>query len=144
MDSPTYLAAFRRLLQDTDDVNELYTDDDLWNATADAVVDLQVRGAVNYPGYTIDTVGTDQAFSTDPTNEYALLTMKQAALMLLTAVYRGKVNRGELGGSWKSGLEEESTSTTQRAFAASLAELEQQVDALLILRARQVFATRVQ
>lgn len=136
----TYLAMLRRILNDVDEAAQRFTDAELWGCTGDVALEFQVRGVTNYGSYTVTPDGVSPEFSDDD----GFVTMYQVACQLLTELYNAKVSQGELGGSWKSGLEEESTSTNQRAYAEALAGLDRKVTEFKLLRAKRLFATRPQ
>jgi hypothetical protein len=140
MDSATYLAMLRRRLKDVSPAAERFTDDELWEQTQDMVLELTVRPPHGFVGYTVTLSG----FTPYPTDEDGLLILTKVQYTLLRDIYRDKINRGELGGSWKSGLEEESTIDSRKAFADVLVELEKTLDELIILRSKLLSGSRVQ
>jgi hypothetical protein len=140
------LRLMRRLLDETDQVLSNLTDQELYLAVRDARDLLEVQGIRILSDY---AVGTDQASAgygivPEPTLEIGTLLAYDAASQLLRQEYRAKLRRGELGVSWSSGLESESTISAEKAYSTAIETLEGTAEGLK-LRLRAPFAgTRVQ
>lgn len=144
MNSASYLALLRRRLVDVDPTAQRFEDADLWQATADTVLEFTVRGLTQYGTYSVSASDVAGGVTPDFTDADALITALKTAWILLSDLYRDQVNRGELGGSWQSGLESESTIDVRKGYSQALADLDLEVEQLTILRAGSVFATRPQ
>jgi hypothetical protein len=57
----------------------------------------------------------------------------QATIDLLEREYRGKLFRGEIGVSWKSGLESESTISAEKAYKQILDDLDADLEGLILI-----------
>lgn len=140
------LRLLRRKVADVDPAAQRRTDPELLEALADAAYALAARGHrafdavavqadINAPGY-----GLTPALAAD---DVAILVTRCAA-DLLVAQYHERLDRGELGISWRSGLEEESTISAERAYRDRIGMLEAELDQLLLIQGAPTAATRPQ
>lgn len=140
------LTLFRRKISETDLEISNLTDEELLEYIRDAAEELALRKVAGMDGLTVDP---DQGSSTygitpEPTTEQGHMLALKAAILLLREVYIGKVNRGELGMSWKSGLEEESTIGSEKAWRDTVRNHEQSLEELLLIKRAPITGTRPQ
>lgn len=145
MTTDQWLKMLRRRLSDVDTAAQRRTDVQLLSAAEDARVELAVRLV---QGFADITVGTNKA----DTVNYGIKNASDAQLMLLlyavaydvlSSTYRARVDRGELGISWRSGLEEESTIQAERAYRGMLEDLQSNFNQLLVTYQRQTANGRI-
>jgi hypothetical protein len=147
MTTQQVLALLRRKLNEVDTSTSGYTDEELLAAVSDV---RDAMEAQNLVGFADLSVGYEQevpetyGISPEPTLPQGRVLALGAAVELLTALYIDKVKRGELGGSWTSGLESESTINVQKAFADSIRDLEREFDAQILIIRAPTSATRPQ
>lgn len=134
----------RRRLGDTSPVAVRFTNDELGPALADARRALSVRRVPGFPAMTVDLTPGAEAFAPAPTEEQGELLVQRAAVDLLRSTYRDQVARGTLGVSWKSGFEEESTISQQKAFEGLLADLEADLETLVLVARSGAAGARTQ
>lgn len=140
MTNATLLAMLRRRLRDVDQTAELYDDDTLWGYVGDVVTTIQSRKVA---GASVITA-TDTGLAADVEDSLGLLIVLCSAALLLDDLYTDKVQRGEFGVSWKSGLEQESTIDARKAFADAVAGLRREADELTLIRASTTSGFRAQ
>lgn len=145
MTNAALLAMFRRRLRDVDPTAPLYADSVLWEYASDRLVIMQSRRVTGASGLSITTTGIGAGVA-GGTIEDALgvLLVTQAAALLLRDLYTDKVQRGEFGVTWKSGLESESTVDARKAFDDAIVALEREAKELTLIRASQTSGIRVQ
>jgi hypothetical protein len=134
------LERLRRRLRDVDPSAPLYEDEVLWGYVDDALFEFTQRKVAGTTGYTV----TDTGFASDAADDVALLCIIGAAYRLLKDLYTDRVQRGELGVSWQSGLEHESTIDQRKAFNDGIRQLGQELEELIIIRASQTSGSRIQ
>lgn len=146
MTTTEILRLARRLLETADQVLTSLSDAELLLEISD-VRDLhEVQGIVEAQEYTVRTEPTVQPYGVvpEPPREYGMVLAYDAATQILLKEYRNKLRRGELGVSWSSGLESESSISAEKAYRAAIADVEGVAEGLkLRLRARRA-GTRVQ
>jgi len=129
-----WMKMLRRKLSDVDTAAQRRTDAQLLATAEDVRFELAVREVKDFGAVAIglnkqesETYGILNA--TDP---QMLLLIYGTAHAVLSSTYRERVDRGELGISWRSGLEEESTISAEKAYKAMLDELQAGFDQLLL------------
>jgi len=130
------LLVLRRLIDEVDESLSDYTDPELLAALSDARDALEVQGITGFAALAVGTDVTDDetyGIVPEPSVQQAVILAYRAAVALLRQVYNAKVRRGELGGSWTSGLEGESTINTQRAYKEAVDDLERQADGFVAI-----------
>lgn len=100
----------------------------------DVVREFSVRGVSAFDVYAIDVEepDPDDAVIPELTNQHGVIVAYAVAANRLQEEYIGRMNRGELGVSWTSGLEAESTVSAAKAYRDHIASLRQQLNELLI------------
>lgn len=145
MTTEEYLRMLRRKVSDVDVAARRRTDTELLEATSDVRFELAMR---QLDGFADITVGTSKAnLATygvqNASDDQCLLLMYGAAHAVLSATYRERVDRGELGISWTSGLESESSISAEKAYKQMLDELKRSFEELTITYQRQTANARV-
>lgn len=127
MTTAELLAMIRRRTGEVDLIVSDLTDAELLDVVRDAAVDLSVSGIVDLDDTTVGSDITEDGYgvSPEPANDVALLLTLWVSVSLLRAAYAGRLSRGELGISWTSGLESESTIQAGRAYRDAIAAMEQ-------------------
>jgi hypothetical protein len=123
------LALLRRIVGDVDET--VSDDTELFTALQDAQQGLELK---RMPG--LNTLVVTPAASTitpDPTTEQGHLLALYAAIMLLDQSYRERLSRGELGTSWTSGLEGESTISAAKAYKDAIDRLRSELADLIAI-----------
>jgi hypothetical protein len=132
------LAILRRIIDEVDELTSDFTNDELLAVIGDERDLLILSGLQDFSGLTVvaEEGAPGYGITPDPTLQQGHILALRAATEVLTQIYRAKVKRGELGGSWTSGLEHESTINTQKAYKDAITELATKVQALeLVMRA---------
>jgi hypothetical protein len=129
-----WLKMLRRKLSDVDTAAQRRTDLQLLSSAEDARVELAVRlvqgfdtVAIGLNRQDISTYGIQNA-----SDSQMVILIYAVAHEVLSSTYRERVDRGELGVSWRSGLEEESSISAERAYKAMLEELKSDYNQLLV------------
>jgi hypothetical protein len=140
-----WLKMVRRKVADVDRAAERRTDTQLLEAAGDAALELGVRQVA---GFSTIAVGTNKAQPgtyglQGATDDQAMILVYAVAADVLWATYRQRVDRGELGISWRSGLEEESSIQAEKAYRGMLEGLELKRDELLVTYQRQSANARI-
>lgn len=140
------LRLLRRKVADVDAAAQRRTDPELLDALADAAFALAARGHATFAAVTVQPNINLPGYGLAPdlvTADVAILVTRAAA-DLLQGLYAERLDRGELGISWRSGLEEESTIQAEKAYRGCIAALEAELDQLLLIRNAPTAATRPQ
>lgn len=134
MTTDQWLKMLRRKLSDVDTAAQRRTDLQLLSSAEDARVELAVRlvqgfdtVAIGLNRQDISTYGIQNA-----SDSQMVILIYAVAHEVLSSTYRERVDRGELGVSWRSGLEEESSISAERAYKAMLEELKSDYNQLLV------------
>jgi hypothetical protein len=143
MTTQQVIALLARRLQ-TVNSSLCFEDLTLLQALEDARALLAVKVVSGMSGYTIDPSDTETGISPDLSEDDAYPIVLQAALDLLQQRYADLTQSGALGVVWKSGLEEESTVTVERAYRNAVNAIRRELEAVLLIRMRATSATRVQ
>lgn len=143
MTTDQWLKMLRRKVSDVDTAAQRRTDAQLLATAEDVRFELAVRQvkdfdqvAIGLNPQSVTTYGIQGAND----SQLAIL-LYGTAYSALSSTYRERIDRGELGISWKSGLEEESSIQAEKAYRGMLDELKAAYDELIITYQRQ-FANR--
>lgn len=142
MTDQEYLAYLRRRLRDVDPTAPLYNDQVMWEYTQDALRLFNARKVTGFAGYVVTPSGASVGVAPDLIDEDGVLLAARTAALLLRDLYTEKVRSGELGISWESGLERESTIDQRKAFDDGVKGLESEVTELLIIRSSNTSGVR--
>jgi hypothetical protein len=141
-----WLKMLRRKLADVDPAAYRRTDLELLSTAEDIRMELAVRQVMGFSDVTVGLTRADAGTYgiNDATEAQLLLLIYGTAHSVLAATYRQRVDRGELGVSWRSGLEEESTISAEKAYKTLLDDLQQTFEQLLITYQRGSANARMQ
>lgn len=142
MISISVLQLIRRYIGETDLVTTGFSDSELLEYVREAQELLELRGVPTIKGISVDP--TRETITPEPTAYQGHVLALKAAVLTLTDTYNGKISRGELGMSWKSGLEEESTINAQGAWNRSISDLATELEELIIIKRAPTTGTRAQ
>jgi hypothetical protein len=110
----------------------------------DMRLELAARQLQGFTSITVDPVKSSPTYGIlNGTDDQMLILMYSVALATLNSTYRQRVDRGELGISWQSGLESESSISAEKAYRQMLTDLEAIIDQLMVTYQRQVANFRV-
>jgi len=142
----TVLGRLRRLIEEVDEVTSSLTDEELLTAIGDARDTLELRKISGMDTLAVqpDQSQANYGITPDPTLEQAEMLALQAAGELLEREFRGRVLRGELGTSWQSGVEMESTITAARLYADAIGNIRGLLETLILLKFAPSTGTRPQ
>lgn len=100
----------------------------------DAIQELTIRSVPGFDAYAIDVEepDPDDAIVPELTTQHGYIVAYLVACARLQEAYINRMNRGELGISWTSGLESESTVSAAKAYQGLIAGLKQQANELLL------------
>jgi hypothetical protein len=145
MTGAQWLNMLRRKLSDVDQSAQRRTNAALLNAAEDVRFELAVR---EVPGFSevvigLDPTDTDTYGVNNATDAQLALIMYGTAHTVLSSTYRERIDRGELGVSWRSGLEEESTISAQRAYSGMLDDISNTFEQLLLVYLRRTANRRM-
>jgi hypothetical protein len=144
MTNAAVLSVLRRILSEVDLTISDLTDEELLAEISDARDLLELRKVSGMDGL---VVGYDQSQSgygivPDPTLEQGHMLALAAAIRLLNANFRSRTSRGELGTSWESGLEAESTISAAKVYEQAIQGLQRELDALVLIKRAPTAGTR--
>lgn len=139
----------RRAMEEVDTSTSDITDEEILAAMSDErdVLELQL-----VPGFSGLAIGYDQTEEltygilpeTAITLDLSTILALRAASALLRRRYRDLVRRGEIGVSWSSGLESETTLAAGKDFQAMIKDLDDLVTRLILVKRRTEQGWRVQ
>lgn len=146
MTTEQWLKMLRRQLSDVDMTALRRTDQQLLAMAEDERFELAVRQVKDFDKVTI---GLDKAdtvtYGIQGANDSQLaILLYGTAYYVLSATYRERIDRGELGISWKSGLEEESSIQAEKAYRGMLDELAVAQEELVTIYQRRTANQRKQ
>lgn len=130
------LGRLRRLIAEVDQAASDLTDQELLLALDDARGTLELR---KISGMETLVIQPDQAQNgygvvPDPTLEQGEMLALQAAGDLLESEFRGRVLRGELGSSWQSGVEMESSISAAKMYADAIGNIRGNLEVLVLMK----------
>jgi hypothetical protein len=146
MTTDAWIRLLRRRLVQVDDAAIDLTDAALVEQAGDALDWLALRGVTALDGLAVDADPLSETFGflTDPTTEQAYMLMLRSAEQVLEQLYAGRLLRGELGVSWRSGLEEESSLQAQRAYVSHIDGVREALAELILISRAATSGDRVQ
>lgn len=130
MTTEQVLAMLRRKLNEVDTSTSVLTDEELLAVVSDARDMFEVEGFTDFEAITVGYSQTEDGYGIDPEPALDLgyLLVLGAAVHILRAAYAGRVSRGEIGISWRSGLEEESTISAGQAYRNAIVDVENELE----------------
>lgn len=141
------LSYLRRLIDQTDLASaNILSDLELLEFLRDAAETLGMRKIEGMDAFEIVELIQDPNYgiTPEPTTEQAHLMCLAAAIAILAEQYRGKLNRGELGVNWTSGLESESTGSAVAAWGRVIQGYQDDLDLMITFNKSGRHGTRVQ
>ena len=144
MTSETIIRLLQERIVDVDPATALFTEEQLMVALSDALRVLQVKSVSGMSDYTVvtDPNDADYGFTPEVTDIHGTMLVLKAAVDILNNEFRGRVRTGELGSSWSSGLEQESSITAAKEYRFAIAELADELTSILLIR--DTSGTRIQ
>lgn len=135
MDHTKILALLRRKINEADLEVSDWTDEELLLACTDAVEELGLRGVARFDALTVDSdqTSTTYGITPEPTTEEGHILGYMVAAHMLSQEYADKVKRGALAVSWRSGLEEASTISAEKAWRLVISDFAAKVDELIAI-----------
>lgn len=148
MNTEAYLKALRRKLSEVDQATSLITDSELLDATEDGRRQLAVRKVAGFSGATItiqsDSTSAGYGITPDLADDVSQVLLLRTTIDILQETYTDRLNKGEMGVSWQSGLEQESTISAEKAYRQLIKGVQDQLDELSLIRNIANAATRPQ
>lgn len=146
MTTAQVLDRLRRLINDRDPSTALYDDEDLLQALGDARDELEARRLLGFEDLVVVSQEGAVGFgiTPEPTLEQGLLLVKLAAVFILNQIYHDRLSRGEIGMTWASGPESESTINADRSYQLMLRTMNQDVESAILIYRSQQAGFRVQ
>ena len=146
MTTEQVLKKIRRLLEEVDSSTSLITDEEILEAVGDARDYLELAKVPDFEALAVSTdpAEANYGITPEPTLQLGTILALKAASALLERTYWGKVNRGELGSSWASGLESESTLQAARSYETAFKGLDVQAEALIVIKRMPTLGERPQ
>jgi len=132
----------RTYLVEVDPATSSFDDETLALALADALRVLQAKAIRLVTDVVLDL--NAGAFTTEPTEQMGLVIVLKAALTILMNEYRGRLQRGEFGISWQSGLEQESSISASKAYKDLVDDLASELEQVLMIANVNFAALRAQ
>jgi hypothetical protein len=141
-----WLNMLRRKVADVDVAAQRRTDTQLLSSAADAQLELIVRAVAGFDAITIVASNVNPATYgiRGHTDAQAMILLYAVAYDVLSSTYRQRVDNGDLGISWTSGIESESSISAEKAYKQMLDELAASRDQLLITYQRASANGRMQ
>jgi hypothetical protein len=136
MTTDQVLTKARRLMNEVDQNLSLVTDEEILGAVVDARDYLEAVSVADFETLEVGTelTETDPAYgiTPDPTLQQGMILAYMAAAALSGQEYLAKLKRGEIGTSWSSGLEAESTLQAGRDYKDAVDDLDAKAKALVL------------
>lgn len=144
MTTEDVIRVVRRRTTEVDVTLSEWGDDEILSYANDALVRLQVKGSLGLAALTIvsDSNSVDYGISPEPTDGQGMVIAYETAVDILADALQGRLNRGEMGVSWKSGLEEESTAVATQAYRKQIDDLRMEARTLVLALGVGTSATR--
>lgn len=140
------LALLRQMIDETDLATSNLTDQELITYLRGAAELLSLRMISGMSSYVFvsDSILSNYGITPELTTEHAHMLCRAAALNILRSQFRGKLNRGELGLSWKSGEEEESTISAAKEWKQVIDDFDNELTLLITFNKSGSHGLRVQ
>lgn len=114
-------------------------------ALKDAVRYYAVQQVVEFAAFTVDVdaFDADSAITPEPNDQLGVILAHTMAANLAQQAFTGRMRRGELGVSWRSGVEEESSVTAAANYKSLIAAMNTRVRELLLVFHREAQGARI-
>ena len=128
----------RHLAADIDPAVEVYPDRDVVKACRRAQRWYSAQALTGFEVVTIDPdyIVVDEAFSDEVADDVGMILAYHAAVLLLQELYTGRLTRGELGVSWTSGLDAESSVTAAAHYRSLIDGVQSRLASLVTVYQR--------
>lgn len=128
-----------------DQVAASVTDAALLVRLQDAVRYFQVQQVGEFLNHSVDPDAFDVEDAVTPVfpDTLGLIVAYWVSLQVLQEAYRGRLQRGEFGTLWRSGLEEESTATAAKYYDGRIAAMRVELQELLLVYHREAQGARI-
>lgn len=152
MDLSSVIRVIRRKISEVDPATQTLQDGDIATYAGDALSYLRTMLVRGFDTTVVIGVGDDttpSAFAntagvaTELDEALAMILAYRTAVDILKDEFKGRIRRGEMGVSWKSGLEEESSSRATQAYEAFILEVETELQALILTQRVKFTAQRM-
>ncbi len=146
MTTEQWLLALRRRIAQVDVSASDYSDEELLAEAADGRDYLELKNVPTFADLAVDMDPDSASYgiTPDPTVAQAKILECRVALQVLTRVYTDRLMRGEIGTSWRSGLEEETSIQAERAYRRMLDLLAAELDELILIVKADTAGNRMQ
>lgn len=111
---------------------DVLTDTEQFQYVLDAADWLIGRGHTDISDLTLDDGGL--SITPEPTVIQGLLLAYKAAELRLTDLYNQKVDSGDVGRSWRSGLEAESTISLAESYKTTIGSVSRELEELILIK----------
>ena len=120
-------------------------DQNLLTRVDDAVRYFQVQQVGEFLNHTVDVDAFDVEDAVSPvfSDPLGLIVAYWVSLQILQEAYRGRLQRGEFGTLWRSGLEEESTASAAKYYDGRIAAMRTELHELLLVYHREAQGARI-
>ena len=138
------VAAIRTEAGDRDSAAYRYTTNEIALTLRDVRRSLGVMGVASLDDLSVDVTEEAEAITPEPTDIQGDILAKATALKILEQTFRRRVDDGSLGVTWRSGLEQESTVSQEKAYRSMLSGLRSDLDSVILIAGAGSAATRPQ
>lgn len=146
MTTQEILAVIRQRSGSVDQATARLTDPELVKRMKTAVREMALRKIAGVTALTVDTDPTSATYGVnpEPSDSAGFKIAFKVAAAVLKETLAGRVDRGELGISWQSGLEQESSIEAAKAYQRAIDDIERELQELIIHDTSLTHATRPQ
>lgn len=127
MDVTRILSTINRLTGDS-----TVSDTDLFEYVVDAGFWLIARNHDEFSAMVFNSSAL--TILPEPTTVQGLLLAYRAAMERLTQIYAAKIDAGEIGVSWRSGLEAQSSISQSKSYEKAIFELSNELEELILIK----------
>lgn len=140
------IRVIRRRTTEVDVATSDWTNEDIVAYMRDALIRFQIKNLKGFVDLTIDADPNSETFGINPeaTDAEGMILAYETAVDILTDTLQGRLLRGEMGVSWKSGLEEESSTVATQTYRSHIADLRREGNSLILGLGQATSATRPQ
>ncbi len=135
MTTAQWLQLLRRRIAEVDVAASDYDDAELLAEGSDARDYLELKNVPTFTDIAFDLVPTSSTYGITPDAniQQGHMLAVRAAHQILLQKYTERLMRGELGTSWRSGLEEESSIAAEKAYRGMLMSLQGELEELILI-----------
>lgn len=146
MTTDQWLRLLRRRIAEVDVSASDYDDAELLDEAYDARDYLELKNVPTFTDLAVDLVTTSPTYGITPDATIAQGHMMaiRAAHQILLRTYTQRLSRGEIGTSWRSGLEEESSINAEKAYRQMVDKLAAELEELIMIAKADTAGDRMQ